>query len=66
MTRFGILALRLVTPTTRNGRPMCPCAQVSGRKLYAWTGCKQCWGTGGIDPPADAQPSKKCASDTMA
>jgi hypothetical protein len=46
---------RLVSATTRDGRPLCQCAQVGrGGRLFAWIDCKSCRGTGGAGAPVDA------------
>ena len=56
MTRgYVIDGQRLVSAATRDGRPLCPCAQVGrGGRLYAWIDCKSCRGTGGAGAPEDA------------
>ena len=59
---YAIPGLRRVTTESRAGRPLCSCAQGTTR-LYAWTGCPQCRGTGGVDSPAE--PSRACAHGAL-
>lgn len=65
MRSFAIQALRRVTPRSRDNRPKCSCVQVVGSKLYAWTGCESCRGTGGAGAPEGAKASGRCASSSM-
>jgi hypothetical protein len=67
MRAYPIHGQRRISADTRQGRPLCACAQVgAGSKLYAWVGCTDCHGTGGAGAsPATHRPSRVCNSSSL-
>lgn len=51
---YPIDGQRRISAESRQDRPLCPCAQVGrGGHLYAWLGCRVCFGTGGAGASAE-------------
>ena len=60
---YAIDAQRLVTRESRGDRPLCACVQVGrGGRLFAWTGCARCRGTGGEGSTAEPSQIRNSSS----
>lgn len=57
MRPYPIHGQRQVTSETRGGRPLCRCCTGTTR-LFAWVGCADCRGTGGVGATEDQLPSR--------